>query len=121
MHTTRIMITHDMSVVSASCSKVAVMYAGELMEVGSVRDVLKDPKHPYTQGLLASFPSLKGEVTQLKSIPGFLPDLAEEQTGCAFAPRCPLACGRCKGARPNPVDLGNGRIVKCWLYDKEGQ
>lgn len=121
MHTTRIMITHDMSVVSASCSKVAVMYAGELMEVGSVRDVLKDPKHPYTQGLLASFPSLKGEITQLKSIPGFLPDLAEEQSGCAFAPRCPLACGRCREARPEPVEMDGGRIVKCWLYDKEAK
>ena len=116
MHTTRIMITHDMSVVSASCSKVAVMYAGELMEVGTVREVLKDPKHPYTQGLLGSFPSLRGDVTELKSIPGFLPDLAEEQPGCVFAPRCPRACARCHEQRPATATLESGRTVRCWLF-----
>ena len=117
LHTTRIMITHDMSVVAASCSDVAVMYAGEIMECGKVRDVLKDPKHPYSQGLLASFPSLKGEITQLKSIPGFLPDLAEEQPGCPFAPRCPRATQRCREQRPPVVNFENGRTVKCWLYE----
>ena len=117
LHTTRVMITHDMSVVAASCSKVAVMYAGELMEVGTVREVLKDPKHPYTQGLLDSFPSLRGEVTRLKSIPGFLPDLAGDIPGCAFAPRCPRACERCRLHRPPTCALPGGRSVRCWLYE----
>lgn len=121
LHTTRIMITHDMSVVAASCSKVAVMYAGELMEVGTVRQVLKDPRHPYTQGLLGSFPSLRGDVAQLKSIPGFLPNLAEEQPGCVFAPRCNRACERCRTQRPATVTLEGGRTVRCWLYrESEG-
>ena len=116
LHTTRIMITHDMSVVSASCSKVAVMYAGDIMEVGTVREVLKDPKHPYTQGLLGSFPTLRGDVTELMSIPGFLPDLAEEQPGCVFAPRCPRACDRCREQRPATATLESGRTVRCWLF-----
>ncbi len=117
LHTTRIMITHDMSVVAASCSKVAVMYAGELMEVGTVRQVLKDPKHPYTQGLLDSFPTLHGETIQLKSIPGFLPDLAEDVPGCMFAPRCPYADERCRAQRPASQTLSDGRTVRCWRYE----
>lgn len=117
LHTTRIMITHDMSVVAASCSKVAVMYAGELMEVGTVRQVLKDPKHPYTQGLLDSFPALHGETVQLKSIPGFLPDLAEEIAGCMFAPRCAHADERCRACRPATQTLPDGRSVRCWRYE----
>lgn len=114
MRTTRIMITHDMSVVATSCSKVAVMYAGELMEVGSVRQVLKDPRHPYTQGLIASFPSLKGDVTELRSIPGFLPDLSEPHPACVFAPRCPFAGERCRAAKPPMAELADGRSAKCW-------
>ena len=73
MDMTRIMITHDMSVVAASCNKVAVMYAGEFMEIGKVEHIFKNPMHPYTQGLLNSFPSLKGENERLNAIPGFLP------------------------------------------------
>ena len=117
LHTTRIMITHDMSVVAASCSKVAVMYAGELMEVGTVRQVLKDPRHPYSQGLLDSFPTLHGETVQLKSIPGFLPDLAEDIPGCMFAPRCPYADDRCRSHRPATATLPDGRAVRCWRYE----
>ena len=89
LNTTRIMITHDMSVVSASCRKTAVMYAGQMMEIGATADVLKRPMHPYTQGLLRSFPTLTGERKQLDSIPGSLPDLSVEHPGCIFAPRCP--------------------------------
>lgn len=117
LHTTRITITHDMSVVSASCNRTAVMYAGELMEVGSTRDVLKNPKHPYTQGLLASFPSLKGDITKLQSIPGYLPDLSIEQPGCAFAPRCPHVMDCCRAHRPHMVEMEAGHTVNCWLYD----
>ena len=88
LETTRIMITHDMSVVATTCNKVAAMYAGELMEFGMVKDVLTRPRHPYTQGLQDSFPSLKGENPKLLSIPGFLPDLSKDIPGCVFAPRC---------------------------------
>lgn len=100
MNLTRIMITHDVSVVASTCKKIAVMYAGCLMETGMVEDVLVNPKHPYTQGLLKSFPSFKGEKNDLRGIPGSLPDLSIEQTGCVFADRCPYANERCHNEKP---------------------
>src|SRR5699024_11006686 len=78
LHLTKIMITHDMSVVATSCDKVAVMYAGNLLEVGRVSEVLPRPLHPYTEGLLSSFVSAKNKSEELKGIPGSLPDLSEE-------------------------------------------
>ncbi|MEA4921511.1 MAG: ABC transporter ATP-binding protein [Clostridiaceae bacterium] len=115
LDTTRIMITHDMSVVATTCNKVAVMYAGELMEVGMVADVLTHPNHPYTKGLLASFPSLKGENAKLQSIPGFLPDLSKENPGCVFAPRCKMATERCLRKKPQLIQTSNTNSVACWL------
>ena len=112
---TRIMITHDMSVVASSCKKVAVMYAGELVEIGLVRDVLKNPLHPYTQGLMSSFPSLTGEKKQLRAIPGFLPDLSDPPKGCAFASRCPHCTAQCMAQKPTLRDMPDGRRVACHL------
>ena len=97
---TRLMITHDLSVVAGSCKKILVLYAGRMVEFGTVRDILKAPAHPYTIGLIQSFPSLYGPKTDLKSIPGTLPDLAQECPGCIFAPRCPYADEGCKASRP---------------------
>lgn len=116
---TRIMITHDMSVVAASCNKIAVMYAGEFMEVGLVKDVLKNPKHPYTRGLLSSFPSLKGEKSELTAIKGSLPDLSKQYNSCIFAPRCDHATERCKTCKPKNVYLDDGRMISCFLYGGE--
>lgn len=116
MDMTRIMITHDMSVVAASCNKVAVMYAGELMEVGYVKDIFKKPMHPYTQGLLNSFPSLKGECETLHAIPGFLPDLSKSSEGCIFAPRCPYASEKCHKEKPVQRIMEDTRQVSCWLH-----
>lgn len=113
--TTRIMITHDMSVVATTCNKVAVMYAGELMEFGMVKDVLTHPHHPYTQGLQGSFPSLKGDNKKLESIPGFLPDLSKECKGCVFAPRCSRATERCRREKPPMVKTGEAGGAACWL------
>lgn len=117
MDMTRIMITHDMSVVAASCNKVAVMYAGEFMEIGYVKDIFKNPKHPYTCGLLTSFPSLKGENAKLTAIPGFLPDLSQKNQGCIFAPRCERATEKCRAQKPEQKKLKDGRLIKCWLYE----
>lgn len=117
MDMTRMMITHDMSVVAASCNKVAVMYAGEFMEIGYVKDIFKDPMHPYTQGLLASFPSLKGGNKKLSAIPGFLPDLSKECSGCIFAPRCPKATEECRKRKPGQAETADGRMVRCILYE----
>lgn len=117
MDMTRIMITHDMSVVAASCNKVAVMYAGEFMEIGKVQDVFKNPLHPYTKGLLNSFPSLKGENEKLHAIPGFLPNLSEIGQGCIFAPRCPNATEKCFREKPAQIQLEDERMISCWLYE----
>ncbi len=109
----RIMITHDMSVVSSTCKKVVVMYAGRIMEQGKVEDVLVEPLHPYTQGLMHSFPSFTGEKTNLRGIPGSLPDMSIVPTGCVFADRCPHATAQCRAQVPPLVDVGNGRKVAC--------
>ena len=120
LETTRIMITHDMSVVATTCNKVAVMYAGELMEFGMVKDVLTRPRHPYTQGLQDSFPSLKGENPKLLSIPGFLPDLSKATVskdipGCVFAPRCAHATERCRREKPPMTKTSEAGQAACWL------
>lgn len=111
----RITITHDMSVVAESCQQVAIMYAGEIMEIGWTKDVLSKPKHPYTIGLLASFPSLKDECKILKSIPGFLPDLSRQSTGCIFAARCPQKMEICTRKKPTAVKLED-TTTYCHLY-----
>lgn len=112
---TRIMVSHDISVVAATCKKIAVMYAGALMETGLVEDVLTEPLHPYTQGLLKSFPSLKGEKRNVRGIPGSIPDLSDLPPGCPFAARCPVAIEGCRAQEPEPQMLGRGRRVACHL------
>ncbi len=116
MDMTRIMITHDVSVVAASCNKIAVMYAGEFMEIGKVEDVLKNPKHPYTKGLMISFPSLRGKKDKIEAIKGFLPDLSKKYSGCIFEPRCKYAMKICKDTKPETIKLGDGRYISCHLY-----
>lgn len=117
-HVTRLMITHNMAVVSSSCKKVAVMYAGRIVETGLTVDVLKRPQHPYTQGLLRSFPSFTGDKSSLRGIPGSLPDLSAPAPGCIFAPRCPRACERCRQERPLLTATGTGQVA-CF-YPGEG-
>jgi len=115
MDMTRIMITHDMSVVAASCNRVAVMYAGELVEIGPVREVIRTPLHPYTKGLMDAYPSLTGKITALKSIPGSLPDLSKPIIGCPFAARCARKIDKCYTEKPPMVAYDNGRQAACWL------
>lgn len=111
----RIMITHDISVVSGSCAYIAVMYAGEMMEWGLTTKVLVHPQHPYTQGLLASFPDLKGENKLLKSIPGFIPDLSLSYPGCVFADRCPRVMEVCRVRKPQMQPINSSKVA-CHLY-----
>ena len=113
----RIMITHDMSVVSSTCKKVVVMYAGRVMEYGLVEDVLVNPQHPYTQGLMRSFPSFTGEKTNLRGIDGNLPDMSIMPTACVFADRCPYADERCKSEIPNLVEKEPGWSVACFRLE----
>ncbi|MBR5341464.1 MAG: ABC transporter ATP-binding protein [Erysipelotrichaceae bacterium] len=120
MKIARIMITHDMSVVASTCKKVVVMYAGRVMEEGKVENVLVTPQHPYTKGLLNSFPSFTGEKTNLKGIEGNLPDMSIYPTGCVFADRCPFAKERCHKEIPQLKDYGDNWKVACFLKEEGG-
>ena len=117
--TSIILITHDMGVVAEMAERVVVMYAGRLVEEGPVRRILSEPHHPYTQGLIASVPHLRTEVTDepedLTEIPGIVPSLAEfGQERCLFAPRCPRATDRCRRERPLLAGSGEHRKAACW-------
>src|SRR6267143_225735 len=112
-----VMISHDLSIVAEVCEKIAIMYAGNIVEYGDVESVFKEPLHPYTQGLLGAFPSIKGERKKLISIPGQPPDLLHPPTGCRFHPRCPYAMEVCKKEVPVLQRQGTGEHrVACYLY-----
>ncbi len=108
-----LLITHDISVVADLCDDVAVMYAGRIVETGSVREVFAAPRHPYTMGLRNAFPSLRARSARLVPIEGYPPDLASPPNGCAFAPRCPFAVQRCWGDDPVLMPTGGGRLAAC--------
>jgi peptide/nickel transport system ATP-binding protein len=113
-----ILVTHDMGVIAETADRVAVMYAGRIAEIGSVRDVILYPKHPYTVGLMGAIPALDSDVERLAQIPGSMPRLTAIPKGCAFNPRCDKAFERCLIERPNPITVGS-RQIACWLYDSE--
>jgi len=108
-----IIITHDVSVVAKTAKRIAVMYAGQISEIGTTRQVFKETAHPYTSGLLGSFPSVKGEVRKLVTIKGNPPSLVEPPPGCRFHPRCPFVQEICKTVVPPPVDMGNNHFSHC--------
>ena len=110
-----IMITHDMGVVANICDRVNVMYAGRLMETGSVDDVFYRPAHPYTQALLSSIPSLDTHVDRLSTIPGEPPNLMNLPTGCSFQNRCTKVHEDCKHEDIDVSSIGAGRLIKCNL------
>jgi len=112
-----IMISHDLSIVAEVCEKVAIMYAGHLVEYGSIEAIFKEPLHPYTQGLLGAFPGIKGERRKLTSIPGQPPDLLAPPAACRFHPRCPYVMDICKKEKPLLEKAGSGdHYVACYLY-----
>lgn len=110
-----IFITHDIALSSELADKVAVMYAGEIVEIADAEDFFTKPSHPYAQRLIGSVPTLRTDKT-LEYIPGTPPSLIDPPQGCRFHPRCPHAFDRCKKDRPISFDLGEGHYVKCWLY-----
>ena len=115
-HGTAVMlITHDMGVIAETADRVAVMYAGRIVEVGSVSDVIHRPAHPYTQGLMGSIPSIVGEREELAQIDGTMPRLTAIPKGCAFHPRCPFVFDRCRVERPELFIAGDTRAA-CWLH-----
>ncbi|HEV2517955.1 MAG TPA: ABC transporter ATP-binding protein [Devosia sp.] len=113
-----ILIGHDMGLMAQTMDRVAVMYAGRLVEVATVREMFTDPKHPYSQALISSLPTLDNR-GQFKGIPGLAPSLLRLPSGCAFHPRCPLASDRSRSEKPKVNVLPGGRLVACHIYDQE--
>jgi peptide/nickel transport system ATP-binding protein len=112
-----VMISHDLSIVAEVCEKIAIMYAGNIVEYGDVESIFKEPLHPYTQGLLGAFPSIKGERKKLVSIPGQPPDLLHPPPACRFHPRCPYVMEICKKETPILEKQGSQEhYVSCHLY-----
>jgi peptide/nickel transport system ATP-binding protein len=108
------LITHDMGVIAETADRVAVMYAGRIVEIGPVREVVQRPQHPYTGGLMGAIPTLAKQAERLVQIPGAMPRLTAIPAGCAFHPRCPHAFDRCRSERPERMPAGASQAA-CWL------
>lgn len=111
-----VLVTHDMGVIAETADRVAVMYAGRIVEVGNVADVLTHPRHPYTAGLMASIPRIGPRPEVLSQIEGAMPRPSSRPAGCAFAPRCPHRMERCVTERPAPRDIGEAQVA-CHLAE----
>ena len=111
--TSMLLITHDLGVVAGTCDSVAVMYAGEIVEYGSLEDIFDHTAHPYTIGLMDSIPSLDQDVERLKPIPGLMPDPTDLPEGCSFSPRCPRARDICRKQSPPNTEIAPGHFVRC--------
>lgn len=114
LNTSLLMITHDLGVVNEVCDRVAVMYAGKIIEKGTIRSIYKNPKHPYTIGLFKSLPHIDGDDERLEPIPGMMPDPAELPKGCAFAPRCQYCTEKCLRECPELVKETEDHYVACF-------
>lgn len=118
--TSLLLITHDLGIVAEICDEVAVMYAGRIVEKGSLEDVFNRTRHPYTEGLFNSLPDLENRAAKLKPIPGLMPDPAALPEGCAFAPRCSYATEACRREKPKPKQLSDTHMVECLRYEEPG-
>lgn len=116
--TSTIVITHDLGLIAENCEKVAIMYAGIVIEYADTFTLFDSPLHPYTVGLLKSIPRLDLSVEKLDSIPGSVPDLIHPPPGCRFHPRCQYVKEVCKEEKPDRIEVGSGHFVLCHLYDK---
>ena len=116
-----LLITHDLGVVAETCDKVAIMYAGEIVEYGSLEDIFDRMAHPYTKGLFDSLPSLDRVDHRLKPIRGLMPDPTDLPEGCSFQPRCPYATEQCKGEAPALEEIGPGHHCRCHHVSKGGE
>lgn len=113
--TSMILITHDLGVVAEVCDRVAIMYAGEIVECGTLRQIYKNTKHPYTRGLFNSLPNLKEKVKRLKPIKGLMPDPSNLPVGCSFSDRCDMRTEECERIDPGTCEVEPGHFVKCRL------
>ena len=114
--TSMLLITHDLGVVAETCDKVAIIYAGEIVEYGTLEHIFNHTAHPYTHGLFGSLPSLDKDVHRLSPIEGLMPDPANLPSGCKFHPRCTRATETCANCHPEIVDIGDGHLVRCLNY-----
>ncbi|MER1956326.1 MAG: ABC transporter ATP-binding protein [Solibacillus sp.] len=117
---TILLITHDLGVVAESCDDVAVMYAGQIVEIGQVAEIFDHPKHPYTQGLLKAVNSIDNQTKDLYAIPGNVPTQDEFNSGCRFASRCPDVMERCWKEVPTSEQISQSHTVRCWAVDQGG-
>ena len=113
-----LLISHDLSMIAETCDKIAIMYAGKIVEYGDITRIFKKPLHPYTQKLISAFPSVLGAKTELSSIHGFPPDLLKPPPGCRFHPRCPNATEICRKKEPPLLKTEKNRYVACHLYGR---
>jgi oligopeptide/dipeptide ABC transporter ATP-binding protein len=111
-----IFVTHNLGIVARICDRVAVMYAGRIVEIGPVRQIFKSPAHPYTRALLDSVPRLGAKGARLTAIEGQPPDLATLPAGCAFAPRCAYVMERCRSETPVDTAVADDHAARCWLH-----
>ena len=111
--TSVLLITHDLGVVAEMCDRVAIMYAGEIVEIGTVVDIFDHTSHPYTLGLLNSLPRLAGNASRLKAIPGLMPDPTSLPKGCSFADRCEYATEECRACKHELTEISDGHWVRC--------
>lgn len=116
-----ILVTHDMGVVAGMADNIMVMYAGRCVEYGTKHQIFKSPKHPYTQGLLASVPRMDKQEDKLYAIPGNVPNLTQKIEGCVFRDRCSKCIGKCAKEAPPEYLLDEGQKVSCWLYEGVGK
>lgn len=116
--TSIMLITHDLGVVAEVADEVMIMYAGKVVEHGSVGEVFSNPRHPYTRGLIGSIPDITKDVEVLETIEGLVPNIYDKMAGCRFHPRCKAAMERCSEQHPALIDLG-GHEVRCFLYSEE--
>ena len=113
-----IMVTHDFGIVANVCDRVAVMYAGKIVETAPIRELFNDPRHPYTRALMASLPKMEEDLETLYSIEGQPPNLSNLPPGCSFLPRCEYAMDICKEKYPASSEIRDGHTVSCWLMEK---
>ena len=119
LNTSMILITHDLGVVAGECDRVAIMYAGEIVEYGSLKNIYKETKHPYTIGLFRSIPNIDKKDERLVPIPGLMSDPANLPSGCYFAPRCSCKLPECDSCHPQTIEVSPGHYVKCLKVQKE--
>lgn len=118
-NTSIMLITHDLGVIAETADKVIVMYAGNIVEQNNVFDIFKEPKHPYTKGLLNSTPKIHQEKDSLESIAGNVPSPFDMPTGCKYHPRCPVAFEKCRDQQPPLFTFEDGSEVRCWLHESK--